>query len=383
MEKLILTTDQARILRLITHRLLDPEDSSPRALLDHLVAVQAQEIAAGRLQMRLRNPNLTLEQIDHARRVDRSIVWGSFFRGTLHLVPAEDALWIIPLLKPSHLARDIARLRQLGWDESNIPRGVDTLLEAMKTRGQLTYAQIRETLADHSLPHRDQAHVHLLYYMSYHGLVCRGDDDGRQLTYTLLEDHIGPVQHLPKEEALARLARRYLTAYAPATLKDFMTWSGLPALDVRAGWNAIEGKMVEVEINDKPYRLLKSQLHLLDDADPQNGPLVHLLPRFDLFILGYYDRELILPTDYRSWYNAGGGIANAMLLVNGHVKGVWYFDRSRKPTRLVVEPFETLSPAIWGAVSHQTEEISLFLDEKLDLITHSTPGWVELLKRTS
>ncbi len=382
MEKLTLTPDQARYIRMKTHRLLDPEISTPRVLLDHLVAVQAQEIAAGRLQMRLRNPNLTLAQIDHARRVDRSIVWGSFFRGTLHLVPAEDALWIIPLLKPSHLARDVARLRQLGWDENNIPHGVDTLLEAMKTHGQLTYAQIRETLADQGLPYRDQAHVHLLYYMSYHGLVCRGDDDGRQLTYTLLEDRIGPVQPLPKEEALARLAHRYLTAYAPATLKDFMTWSGLPGLDVRAGWKAIEGEMIEVEINAKPYRLLKSQLHLLD-ADRQDGPLVHLLPRFDLFILGYYDRELILPPDYRSWYNSGGGVANAMLLVNGRVKGVWYFERSRKPTRLVVEPFEALSPAIWDAVSHQTEEISLFLDEKLDLITPSTPGWVALLKRTS
>ncbi|MEM5774958.1 MAG: winged helix DNA-binding domain-containing protein, partial [Anaerolineaceae bacterium] len=297
----------------------------------------------------------------------------------LHLIPASDALWIIPLLKPSHLARDAVRMRQLGWDEANTPRGVDALLKAMKTHNKLTYTQVREVLHGQGLPSRDQAHVHMLYYLSYHGLICRGPDDGRQLTYTLLEDWIGPLQPLPKDEALARLAQRYLAAYAPATMKDFMAWSGLPAPDARAGWNAVMEHTVEVVIGDKPYRILKTHADLA--LPTLTDPTVHLLPRFDQYILGYHDRGLIMPDAYLRLYNAGGGMANALVLVNGCVKGAWYFDRSRKNTRLVVEPFEELPSTAWEEIEHLVRGMERFLDERLEPVFPQTPGLSGLIRK--
>ena len=72
------------------------------------------------------------------------------------------------------------------------------------------------------------------------------DRDGAP-TYVLVETWLALPQPLSKEEAFAKLARRYLEAYGPASLADLANWSGLPMKELRQGWESISHEMIESE----------------------------------------------------------------------------------------------------------------------------------------
>ena len=52
-------------------------------------------------------------------------------------------------------------------------------------------------------------------------------ESGKQFTYALLEERVPAAKMTDRDEALAELTRRYFKSHGPATLQDFVWWSGL------------------------------------------------------------------------------------------------------------------------------------------------------------
>ena len=50
-----------------------------------------------------------------------------------------------------------------------------------------------------------------------------------------MDERVPRTRAIGREEALALLARRYFRSHGPATLKDFVWWSGLSTTDARSG----------------------------------------------------------------------------------------------------------------------------------------------------
>jgi hypothetical protein len=73
---------------------------------------------------------LTAAEVENARQQDRTIVWTWCLRGTLHLVTAQDARWLLPLLGPSFIPAGRRRMRQLGWDDEKTATGLRILEQA-------------------------------------------------------------------------------------------------------------------------------------------------------------------------------------------------------------------------------------------------------------
>ena len=59
-----------------------------------------------------------------------------------------------------------------------------------------------------------------------------------------MDERVPPIQELHKEEALAILARKYFRSHSPASLKDFVWWSGLSVTEARQGIAAIEQELL-------------------------------------------------------------------------------------------------------------------------------------------
>jgi hypothetical protein len=70
------------------------------------------------------------------------------------------------------------------------------------------------------------------------------------------------------------------------------------------------------------------------------------LPAFDEFLVGYSDRSAALDPSQRAHVNAGGGILNPTILVDGRVVGTW---KRRLARRHVV-----FLPTLFGALSRKT-----------------------------
>jgi hypothetical protein len=370
-----LTGDQVRRLRLRAQQ-LDDWGNRPALgvaqVVSKLCGVQAQDAAAAALSVRVRRAGLLAADVERALGQERSIVRTWAMRGTLHLVAAEDLGWLLGLLGPVFIRSNRGRRAELGLDEDTSHRALLALRAVLGEHGPQTREEIVERLASRGIRLEGQARPHLLGLASLEGLICHGPDRGRQPTYVLLSDWVRPGPALPPEVALARLATRYLAAYAPAAPGDFSAWSGLSMREARAAWQAISSRLVEVRLGEAPAWLLADQAGWLE-APAAPGPAVRLLPAFDTFLLGYRSRDLHLDPRFARRIAPGGGMLNPTLLVDGWLSGVWRLKRLTGRLECIIEPFEGLAQAVHAGLEAEVADLAHFLGAKADL-TLRTPG---------
>jgi hypothetical protein len=241
--------------------------------------------------------------------------------------------------------------------------------DILSKQGQLTRDDLIERMSIQGIRLEGQARPHLLARAALEGIICFGPDSGAEPTYVLLNDWIDQERlgmRLPGEEAYAELTRRYLNAYGPATLEDQAAWSGLPLSKTRAAWQRIAHQLMQVEVAGSTAWMLKTRAAWLDEL-PTHEPIVRLLPRFDIYLLGYRNRDLAVAPQYAKRINAGGGIVHPTVLVDGRVSGTWKSKRLKNHLELLVEPFEQLAPAVYAGLEAETEDIARFLGVKATL----------------
>jgi Winged helix DNA-binding domain len=367
-----LTEDQVRLLRLRA-QWLTPQPpggaTSVALVVKEMCGIQAQEAPAAALAVRARSTGLAAADVEQARVQERSVVrtWGP--RGTLHLLASDDLGWLLSLIGPVFVASNRRRREELGLSEDVCVRAIHLMRDVLAGQGAMTRAELFEHLATHDIHLEGQARPHLLFRAALEGMICLGPDHGAEPTYVLLDDWLGRERRghpLPEDEAYTELTRRYLGAYGPATLEDQAAWSGLPLRQTRAAWQSIADQLIEVEVAGSTAWMLKTRVEWLDEL-PVHEPIVRLLPRFDIYLLGYRNRNLAVAPQYAKRINAGGGIVHPALLADGRVLGTWKSKRLKNHLDVLVEPFDQLAPEIYEGLEPETEDLARFLGVKATL----------------
>src|SRR5215211_3233643 len=109
-----------------------------------IAGAQAQDPRAGRLTFRARNPRLTAADVDRARTQERSLLLTWAMRNTLHLLNAEDAVWMLPLFQPKLEGFARRRLAHFGVDRRAQDRAVEAVREALAKDGALSRGEMME-----------------------------------------------------------------------------------------------------------------------------------------------------------------------------------------------------------------------------------------------
>jgi len=325
--------------------------------------VQAQDADAAALSVRARRAGLVAADVERARVQERSIVRTWCMRGTLHLVAAEDLGWLLGLLGPVFVKSSQRRGAELGLDEDTGARAIRALRDVLGEHGPLTRDEIAERLTSRGISLIGQAKPHILRLAALQGTVCLGPNRGREPTYVLVADWVNPGPALSSEKAGAKLAHRYLSAYAPATPEDFAAWSGLTLNAARAAWQHISNRLTEVKTQRLPAWILKTQAARLKEPVAAH-PVVRLLPRYDTYLLGYRSRDLVVAAEHSKSVAPGGGVLHPTLLVDGRVAGTWKVKRHRDGMQVVVEPFEDLTMDVLCWLQMEVEDLAHFLSTK-------------------
>ena len=338
-----LEADQVRAIRATGQRLDTQRGAaSPLKLLRHLVAVQAQDMAAAALGVAVRADNLTVAAVDNARNVERSIVRVWCLRGTLHLVAAEDVHWLLELVRPRLATANRRRRAELGLDDADTERGVRIIEQSLGAEGPLTRAQIAQHLRRCRIASEGQATIHLIWRAAIDGLVCYGPDHEGQETFVALADWLAAHKHKTPPDPVLELARRYLAAYGPATLEDFSVWSGLPSGDAGPAWHALRTEAASVST---PYGEM-----LLSAREAERGDhAVRLLPSFDAVWLAYRDHNVFVGREYHRRVFPGGGIIRPLLFAQARIVGCWMRRAARQRIDVSVDLFEPLDQDALGA----------------------------------
>jgi Winged helix DNA-binding domain len=321
-------------------------------------ALQAQDPRALRLAIRARTTGVDARAVQRVLAEPGRLVVTWLMRGTLHAVPAGDLPWLLALLRP---ARSSGRTRRLalGLDDHVLDTALPIAVELLAA-GPLTRSELADQLRAAGVPlGPGQAPAHLLSVAAREGLVCRGPDRDGEPTYVRLSDWLPgaePVEPIERDDALARLARRYLAGHGPAGAADLAAWSGLPLRDARTGLGALAaaGEVENVRIGGAPaYRLP-------GEPSPEDRS-VRLVPAFDEYLLGYRGRALALDAAYARRIQAGGGIVHPAVLLGGRIIGTWRQRRADGRLIVAVEPFRRLPRGTRAALAAEAADVGRFL----------------------
>jgi hypothetical protein len=352
--------------RLSTSARLAPE---PAAIAEAVCAVQAQELNAACLSLRVRSTGLTRDAVLRALEHERSLAWTWLMRGTLHVCAAADVRWLLSLHGPLNEARDARRRANVGLDDDTCARGVRVMRGAL-ANGPLTRHQLRAALLTRGVDvTRDpQALIHLIGYAASRGVIVVVPPlGGRDNRFALLEDWLPRAAVPSRDAAEAELAQCYFRAFAPATVADFRIWAGVPAGMARRAVGLIARDLEEVS-GSEPGLLAPRKA-----AGVAREPAtVRLLPRWDTYLLGYRSRDVMLDRQHATRV-IGGGWFRPTVCVDGHIEGSWELRREGRAWRLEVAAFESFSRAVHAGIRSEVGAVEAFLQAPLRVVEVSAP----------
>jgi hypothetical protein len=332
--------------RLYQQQVAKTRFKTPGQVVSWLGALQAQDYAGAKWSIGLRLPNATDTDIEQAIAA-KTIIRTWPMRGTLHFVAPEDVRWLLALLTPRIIAQTAGRYRQLELDNAIFARSKEVFTKALQGGKQLTRDEMQQLLERTNISTGGQRGYHILCRSAQDGLICFGAPRGKQQTFTLLDEWAPPTKHLERDEALVELARRYFTSHGPATIPDFVWWSGLTVTDARAGLEMVKAQLSRETVNGQTYWMSSDRPASADDA-----PTTYLLPGFDEYLLGYKDRTAVLEAVHAQKVTPGNnGVFNPIIVIEGCVVGTW--KRIFKKDTVVIEtaPFTPLSQAQSHAIT--------------------------------
>ena len=229
----------------------------------------------------------------------------------------------------------------------NVDEVVAAIGEALRGR-QLTRKELADAVVERVGPApRQQLASGWGYYLDDAAIadqLCFGPPQGQRVTFVHPDDWLG--RRLPSwepEEALREVARRYSATYGPVGHHEFRQWFGSR----------------ERSFED------------LDFPEPEESAAatqsVRLLPEYDVYVMGYRDREAFVPPAVREQIKSHGkgryeGPAGTpFLLVDGICAGIWRRRKTAKRIELTVQPARRLTRLERVGVDAEAQRIGAFL----------------------
>ena len=279
-------------------------------------------------------------------------------RCTVQVVSHTDIGWLLPLCKERNLRTLQSWYKSLNvsFSESYFEEITYALQELLVGGQSLPKKAIAERLTSLELLPDDKLLTFLLVRMEIEGLLCSGEMQGREATWALLSERVSPICSLTPEEALRQLAQKYFRSHSPASLDDFVWWSGLPKTQCRKALALIAPEIEEIKVEEEMMYLYHNH-NIFDCLDYAKKVL--LLPPYDEYLIGYKSRWVALEKKHTAKAHNNFGIFNPVILHEGRVVGNWKASIDKQGENLTIDFFAEKSKigkqSLQGAVNQFVE----------------------------
>jgi Winged helix DNA-binding domain len=315
--------------RLLNQHIIAPNLETPKAVVAHLGAMQAQDYPMAKWAVGLRLPSADDALIEQALNKGE-IVRTHVLRPTWHFVAAEDVRWMLKLTAPHIHSAMNAYNKRMQLDAAIFNKSNLIIEKKLANSPHLTREELMIELGKAGINTQLNRAAHIMMNAELEGIVCNGIMRGKQQTYALMDEKVPKGLVFTREEAITELAKRYFNSHSPATLQDFQWWSGLPMGDIRKGIEAIKNDFISEKINNQIYYFNA------DNKAFKSTESIHFLPTFDEFMVSYKDRSDSIEPHLKEIAMTSNGIFKPIIVVNGRVIGIW--KRTIKKDKLMIEP---------------------------------------------
>ena len=334
-----------------------------------LGGVHAQVQVSAELQLGARIDGITQADVREALWSRRSLVKAWTLRGTLHLHPADELpLWYAArravgaspddpegleawrdpqgVLHPALGADDVKATRAAVWDalDGRCLRRDELAEEVVKRVGPRARQRLLSGFA---------------FFLAE---LCQGPPQGAKVTFVRPDQWINGWREVEERAALLEVCRRYLRTYGPARPGDFREWFSSPAFrpaNARALFDALGDELEEIDVDGRRAYVLAG-----DTAFRTLEPSLRLLPEYDVYVMGFREREQLVPESVRRQVAAHGrgryeGPAGmSFVLVDGVAAGVWKRRKRGKRIELDVSPARRLTRPQRAYLDAEAERIA-------------------------
>jgi hypothetical protein len=344
--------------RLLNQRLMGKPLARPADVVRLHLAMQSQDFAGAKWAIGQRTKGASDAQVEASVSSGR-ILRTHVLRPTWHFVSPSDVRWLLALTAPRIRAFSAPYFRKHGLDEAALKRSRRVLEKSLHGRA-LTRDELAIELEAAKLSIQGEALSYQLIAAELDGLIVSGPRRGKHHSYVLLDERVPASPPLPRDEALAELAFRYLQAHGPALVHDLAWWAGLTVADAKRGIEANAARLQSSLVDGRRYWFGK----LARVATSE--PVVHLLPNYDEQLIAYRFRGNA--TDPKVKRAAPPGIFDGhFLCVDGLVAGGWRRELGTSSVQLAVRPLRRLSPAERRGLEQAAQRYAAFLGLKLEL----------------
>jgi hypothetical protein len=327
--------------------------------------IHAQVAASAELSLGLRVDGIRPADVRAALWTDRSLVKTYGLRGTLHIFPSHE----LPMWLAALRAKVPPRPPNPVDGDGLPPERMDDVLHAIGDAldgQQLTRAELATELARRlgawisepthpafggQMPRWQVA----LHPAALAGILGFGPNRGARVTYVRLDQWIGELPAQDGQAALQEVTRRFVRAYGPTTHVELARWLYTPPAAARALLSSLGDELEEVEVDGWRAVTLRGSSPPVDA-----GRTVHLLPRFDCYIVGCHPRRQLIPAAAPAPLQRGTAAPFQVLLVDGAVAGLWEQQRRGNQLAVRVAPFNPLSTAQYEQLEQQAHRMADF-----------------------
>lgn len=359
-----LSWSQVSAFRLRRHHLAGTSQTDLAGVCQSVCGIQAQVMGAAQMALWTRKRDLTRAELHSELWERRTLVKTSCMRGTLHLLAAADFRVYIKALHAGRWRQELRIMNRYAVTADEASRVTRAVLEELDG-GPLGRRELTERALSRSIVSKkartffERRWWGVVRQALVEGLVCYGPDQGKEVAMVRSDRWLRKAEDVPEEEAQRVLLRRYLSAYGPATVRDFAHWAGIAMPEAKAIWTLLADEMVELE--GDAGSILRVDCDRLANAG-SDKPVLRLLPSFDPYLLAHADKDhLVEPRYYKRVYRNQGWISPVVLL-NGRVIGVWSHERQGNRLLVQVEMFENSSKSVRARIKEEAAGLASFLD---------------------
>jgi hypothetical protein len=331
--------------------------------------IHAQVQAAAELSLNARVDGIVRQDVRDALWRDRTLVKAWTVRGTLHLHPAAE----LPLWYAARNAidtrdreglpawRDPAGALHPALSRDEVDAVSASVREALDGRCLLREELVEEVAGRTGSAARERLRSGFAFFLSD---VCQGPPQGSKVTFARPDQWIEGWQEVDPEEALREVCRRYLHTYGPARPNEFREWFGsttFKTADARTLFESL-GDLEEIEVEGHHAYAVAGDIHF-----PEPVASVRLLPEYDVYIMGFRERDHLVPDETRTQvaghgrgkYEGPAGVR--FLLIDGIAAGLWERRKKAKQVELLVTPVRPIHEGERTALADEAERIGAFL----------------------
>lgn len=354
--------------RLQNQLLVEPHAPAAEDVLDRLLAVQAENPTQSAWAVAART--VRRDGDDLAGLLDSgAVVRTHVLRPTWHYVARHDLDWLLALTGPRVLRSfESQLLGDLDLTAGDLDRLDGAVLDLLAEEPDRTRDEVAEALRARlpRLADRVTGRLAMLLMgrLEVERLVASGRPREGEHTYARYDERVGDrvdADVFDREEALARLARRYLTGHGPATERDLAYWATLPVTDVRRGLTAVRDELASFEHDGRTY------WHLPGAAPEGRGnPPGHLLQLLDEMYRGYQDSRYVL--DARGVVPREREKAIGVALVDGQLVATMKRTIGATVVRFELAPYTPLTAGQSLALDEAADRYGAFLGLRPEVV---------------